>query len=246
MDSRPGPEIGIRYLKTIGVAIPTYCRPELLKESFGDILEDPRISEIIISDDCSPDGSFEKIQKMYAAYSPKVLIYRNDKNLDCYRNKKRAVELARSKWVILLDDDNVIKTDYIDALYGLPDWDDHTIYCPDFAQPHFDYTAFGGLKITRSNVGGAMDAKNFQALLNTSNYFFNRINWLLVWNGNVNPHTSDTIFQALNWLRSGRKLEVVRGLRYFHRIHDGSHYKNNVHKTGNFSAWVVQNLRELT
>lgn len=231
-------------MRQISLAITTFNRFEMVMESFAKVVEDPRIKEIVISDDCSTDGSYEKLQTV-AASCPKIVLHRNPRNLDCYFNKAKAVARATSEWLVLLDSDNAITGKYLDSLYSLDRWDPHTIYCPDFAEPHFDYSAFGGLSINRANVARHMDERNFLALLNTCNYFVPRGGYLQVWNGNVNPYTSDSIFHALNWLRAGKRLEIVEGLRYRHRIHDGSHYKLNVHKTGNFADWVNQNLKAL-
>ncbi len=66
-----------------------------------------------------------------------------------------------------------------------------------------------------------------------------------MWDGSVNPHTADTIYQNFNWLRAGKQLVIVKGLRYFHRVHDGSHFKLNRKKTGSFAAEVEQKLSML-
>ena len=204
-----------------------------------------RISEICISDDYSNDGSFEKLTRWATKKFPRVSLYRNAKNLDCYANKHRAVQLARHDWVILFDDDNILPTSYLDILFKLPQWDTQTVYCPDFAQPHFDYTAFSGQTVTRENVAGLMPKPHFATALNTANYFFHKWTWLGVWDDTVNPHTADSIYQAYRLLAAGKQLHVTSGLRYFHRVHNGSHYKNNVHKTGNFAAEVEAKLKSL-
>jgi hypothetical protein len=35
----------------------------------------------------------------------------------------------------------------------------------------------------------------------------------------------------MRWLESGKSIYVVPGLEYEHRVHDGSHYQNNVRRT---------------
>lgn len=230
--------------RKITLALTHFNRFDLLMECIYCILPDDRISEIVISDDCSTDGSFEKIRDWAVRHS-KVAVYRNEQNQDCYRNKWSTVARSSNPWVILFDSDNLMDICYLDRLFDLREWDERTAYCPDFAEPEFDFRAFAGSVVNRHNVGSFLDRKHFTTMLNAANYFVNREQYLRVWDGSVDPHTADSIFQNYNWLAAGNKLCVVKDLRYFHRIHDGSHYKQNVHKTGNFAAHVEKLLKEL-
>jgi len=244
----------------ISLALTHFNRFEMLIECVQGIASDSRIGEIVISDDASTDGSWEKLVARFADY-PKVKLYRNEKNLDCYANKAQAVKRTTNGWLILFDSDNVLTSAYLDALYHLSEWDVNTIYCPDFAEPNFDYTAFGGMTIDARNVsimmgretrGISFDRRKmigarrmlaplhsrFRTALNTCNFFVHRDEYLSVWDGSVDPHTSDTIYQNFNWIKSGKKLFIVKGLRYFHRVHDKSHFKLNQKKTGDFASKV--------
>src|SRR4051812_5782833 len=98
--------------RKITLAITTWNRYEMVLESFAQVQADPRIDEIIVLDDHSVDGSYEKLEANMNW--EKVKLYRNDENIDCYRNKCRAVKLATNPWVVLLDSDNIINTDYLD------------------------------------------------------------------------------------------------------------------------------------
>lgn len=228
----------------ISIAIPTHCRYDMLMESFGQVIDDDRIREVVVSDDCSADGSFERLISKFKNHT-KVKLYRNKNNVDCYANKRQAMELATSEWVVLFDDDNILAMDYINRLYAIPLWEDHTIYAPEWAKPHFNYKHFGGLVISRRNVARFMNLAHFKTALNTCNFFVNRQNYLNVWDGSVNPHTADSLFQAFNWLAAGRRIMIVQGLHYFHRVHEGSHYKRNLKKTGNFAREIEAKLRML-
>lgn len=229
---------------TIGIAIPTYCRQTWLEESFRHVLADPRISEIVISDDCSRDGSFEHTRAAFAGHA-KVMVHQNPRNLDCYRNKHQAVELTTSPWVILLDDDNVIKPDYLDTLFALPAWDPRVIYCPDYAQPHFNYTLFAGQLINRNNLKRFLLVPHYKTNLNTCNYFIHRESYLKTWDGSVDPLSADTMFHAFNWFKSGGGFYIVPGLRYLHRVHEGSHYKRNFKRARQFTEQLELKLRTL-
>lgn len=236
-------------MKKISLALTHYNRFDLLLECIAHVKDDPRIDEIVISDDCSTDGSYERLGEHFST-NHKIKLWRNERNLDCYANKRAAVGRCSNEWVILFDSDNVIGLDYLNRIYFFP-WEPQVVYCPDYAQPHFDYTPWSGKRISRHDVAEWMQkptpkgASSFCTALNTANYFVNRAAYLEVWDGSIDPHTSDSIFQIYNWLRSGRHVSIVPNLRYFHRVHDGSHYKQNVHKTGQFAQDVEQKLREL-
>lgn len=232
-------------MKPVSLVIPHFNRFDFLLECVQHVIGDPRVTEICISDDHSTDGSYEKLVEWASKDRFKVNLFRNSKNQDCYRNKFMGVCAASSNWVILFDDDNIIGKDYIDTLFALPVWDEETVYCPEFAQPHFDYRAFSGLTVTRKNVASFMPRPHFATALNTANYFFYRPNWVKVWNGALDPHTADSIYQAYRLLQGGQKLYITPGLQYFHRVHEGSHYKRNVHKTGRFAREVEIYLKDL-
>jgi glycosyltransferase involved in cell wall biosynthesis len=228
----------------ISICIPTHERYELLLESFDKVLKDDRVGEIVIVDDFSSEENYNDVRNA-VKWMPKVKLYRNDKNLDCYRNKHEAISKATNEYCIILDSDNVIDKAFIDKIYQ-QEWEPETILAPDWAMPTFDYTEFSGLTVTRQNVADYMKKKFFTTCLNCMNYFVNRDKYMEVWDGSVDPVTADSIFQNYNWLKSGYKIKIVEGLRYFHRIHNGSQYQNNNQRTEKgFYEKIEQNLMEL-
>ena len=232
----------------ITVAITNFNREQLLYESIEQILDDERISEIVISDDCSEYGLYCRVVDHYKNY-PKVKIYRNEKNLDCYLNKHKAVSLATNEWVILFDSDNILTKEFIDTIciYHNP----NMIYQPSFAKPHFDFTAFEGLLIDRTNVASHMMEHQFQTMLNAANGFFDRESWLKVFDSTVDPVTSDSIYQNYQWLKAGGFIYVVPGLHYEHRVsnhgkEEKSHYvKNNRRTKPGFHESIVNKLKAM-
>ena len=233
-------------MRTLSIAIPTFNRYEMTVESFVKVLGVDEVKEVVIVDDCSTDGSYEKLVE-YFKDEPKVKVFRNEKNLDCYFNKKQAIEKCTGDWVILLDSDNLIDFGYLYSLFQILDWKKDTIYTPDFAMPSFSFQQFSGLLVTKGNVAKWIDEPMFEVMMNAANYFVNRNEYLKVWDGSIDPVTSDSIFTTYNWLNAGNKIQVVDGLHYQHRVHDGSHYQNNVHRTEKgFHESVLNKLRELT
>jgi glycosyltransferase involved in cell wall biosynthesis len=213
----------------ISIAITTYNRYEMTIQCFEQVKNDVRVDEVIISDDKSDDGSYEKL-KQYFKFDSKVHVFQNDENIDCFYNKKRVLELASNDWCCLWDSDNVFSIDYLDRIFDCA-WHEKTMLAPVFAYPNFNYCEFEGLIIDAHNVADYMDKPMFSTALNTHNMFVNRNEFLKVWDGSINPVTSDSILFNYFWLNAGNKIHFVKDLCYYHRVHPNSHYQTNVHKT---------------
>ena len=227
-------------------AFTNYNRTELLFEAIAPFLADDRITEIIISDDCSQEDIYQTVLWKYNG-ADKVKIYRNETNLDCYRNKKKAVSLASNEWVLLLDSDNIFSPHFIDVIFE-QDLKKNVAYAPEWAMPHFNFTELSGVEIKRSNVANLLDKGQCSTMLNAMNYLVNREEYLRTFglSGNLDPVTSDSIFQNYNWLKGGNSIYVVPGLRYEHRVHTGSHYQNNVKRTpSGFHDSIIDKLKQM-
>lgn len=230
--------------RKISICIPTHNRVEMTIESFQRVYNDDRIDEIVIVDDASDELEYRRL-KAITDCMPKVKLYRNPTNLDCYANKRMAVSYATNKHVIVLDSDNEIGTDYIDTIFQY-EWIDNVILQPSFAAPMFDFRDFGGLYVNKKNAARCIDSyRLFTTMLNAMNYFVCADEYKRVWKDDINPYTADSIYQALNWMEAGGEIYVVPGLTYHHRIHNGSHYQNNKHKTGNTYFEIEQKIRQL-
>lgn len=230
--------------RKISLAIPTWERDELLASSFANVYDDPRISEIVIVDDCSDLKLFDEVKRKFDSLS-KVRLLRNIINVDCYQNKMRTVSFCNNEFCILLDSDNSISKDYIDKIFEY-EWRPDIILTPDFAVPNFNFQAYSGLLISKENIAEWIDKPMFETMCNAANYFVNRDKYVEVWDGSVDPVTSDSIYMAYKWLAAGNKIQVVKDLIYFHRVHRG-HYQINVNRTApGFHESVLNKLRQLT
>lgn len=228
----------------ISLCLTTYNRTDLLFDSFNQVIKDERISEIVIVDDHSQMEVFDAIFQ-YIKDIRKVKLYRNETNIDCYKNKRESVSKATNDWIILFDSDNILTKEYVDAVCKHT-WDTNTLLNPSFAKPHFDFRKYADLIVDKTNVGLYMNESSFTTMLNAMNYFVNREEYLRVWDGSVDPVTSDSIFHNYNWLKAGNSIHIVNGLEYEHRVHEGSHYRNNVRRTpANFHYDIETKLRQL-
>jgi glycosyltransferase involved in cell wall biosynthesis len=232
----------------ITLCLTNYNRTDLLFESFAQVIDDDRISEIVIVDDHSDMEVFNRVFE-YTRSIPKVKLYRNEKNLDCYRNKREAVSKASNEWVIIFDSDNILTKAYVDAIWSIdPGWSatNNIIFQPAAARPHFIFTSYSGLIVDKYNVSLHIEESAFSTMLNAMNYCVNRDEFLRVWDGSIDPVTSDSLYQNYNWLKAGNSIYVVPGLEYEHRVHNGSHYQNNVRRTPQgFHESIIQKFKEL-
>ncbi len=227
----------------ISLCITTYNRTTLLYESFAQVLNDDRISDIVIVDDCSDVEIWNAICYQLSEMD-KVNLYRNEKNIGCYHNKKRAVELATNEGVIIFDSDNIITPKYLDVI-PMNVIHSRMVVQPIFARPHFDFEKYSGLFITKDNVSQYANESTFTTALNAMNYFVNRDEYLRVWEERAEPWTADSLLQNYNWLNAGNSIYFCPSLEYEHRVHEGSHYKEHHRKTGNLYNELVQKLKEM-
>lgn len=229
-------------MKHISIVIPTWERVEMTMNSFAKVYNDDRISNIVIVDDASSMETFNKFRKYDNL--PKVKLYRNLTNQDCYTNKFISVSYSPTQFCILFDSDNIIDTDYIDRIFE-QQWDAKTILAPTFAAPLFDYRTYSGIKIDRTNVSEYMGKPMFDTALNTHNMFVNRDEYLQCFDPNVNPHSSDSIFMNYQWLNRGNSIYFVPELTYQHTVHENSHYKTNCHKSPEFYKEIEEKLKNM-
>lgn len=90
------------------VLVPHYNHFEYFKKCYESICAQTyRDFEIILVDDCSTDGSFEKIQAFTEGNS-KIKVYRNDKNRGVGFTKRRCVELAKGEICGFVDPDDAL------------------------------------------------------------------------------------------------------------------------------------------
>ncbi|MCL5777887.1 glycosyltransferase [Limibaculum sp. FT325] len=95
----------------MSVVIPTYNRPQFLREAVESVLAQtlsPR--EIIVVDDCSP----VEVTPHLAGMPSWVIYYRLSKNRGVSAARNKGVELATSDFVAFLDDDDVWETNYLE------------------------------------------------------------------------------------------------------------------------------------
>ena len=222
-------------MRKISLCITTYNRNAYLFKSFEQVLNDERIGEVVIVDDCSDINLYLAIEERIK-YMPKVRLYRNEKNLGCYENKKIAVSKASNEYVVIFDSDNIISPEYLDKIFA-EKWDSKTILAPDFAKPVFDYRKFAGVTFRKDNVAHYTFQPGFDCLMNTMNYFVHRDSFVTTWQQKHDIKGADSIYMNYLWLLSGNEIHCLKGLEYYHRVdaedkkEHGSNYVEFAHES---------------
>jgi glycosyltransferase involved in cell wall biosynthesis len=224
----------------LSLAITTYNRYDLLKESYAQLIDDPRISEIIIVDDCSTDpGIKEKVNSLAGG---KVKVFHQLENRGMSMNKRDAIAYASNPWVVIFDSDNVIKRDYLDAFWkdrlqhewafdvdnSWPELNNETmhpksvIFCPSWAKPEFDFRKYEMDQFGAKEAAKEIKNDSFNLCMNCCNCIVNRDFYLKTYQYNEKHIASDTIWHAYNHLKAGGSFYIVPDMHYFHRVHKGS------------------------
>jgi glycosyltransferase involved in cell wall biosynthesis len=220
---------GVAPAPRISVALTAYHRSTLALEAVRSVAADPRIAEIVVSDDASEPSEYRRLHEILTELSPKVRVHRNDRNRGPLWNKHRAVSLCTREFAILFDSDNVLDIPYLDCLFRAAPWRRDCFYCPEYARPRFDLRCFGGvtfdLALVRRGMLQAPGDHTLDLLLNEGNHLVPVREYCEA----IGPfrdlpvHAADAFAASYLWMRRGGRLHVLRGLAYDHRIHDGSY-----------------------
>jgi glycosyltransferase involved in cell wall biosynthesis len=94
----------------ITVVIPTFDRVDYLEECLKSVLNQTVPSNeydvLVVDNEPVENSETEKLMKRYQV--PNIYYYRNQKNLGTYSNFNRCFQLARSKWVCMVHDDDLL------------------------------------------------------------------------------------------------------------------------------------------
>jgi hypothetical protein len=214
----------VRHL-TISVCIPTMRRFSFLKTSIPKYLENPHVSEVVITDETGED--YDAITSAFS--HPKLRVYRNETRLGMLKNKLRAASYATSDYVAILDSDNYAGPQYFKSLktflqtHSAPE---SSLFLPSRAKPNFDYTRWCGTPITHSTVKSLYPA--IDTCLNTMNLVLPRSFLETIDILSDRPMCDeigcyDSKYFVLYCLfNKNATAFVVNGMEYDHAVHSGS------------------------
>ncbi|GEO07619.1 glycosyltransferase family 2 protein [Segetibacter aerophilus] len=92
----------------VSILMTAYNRENFIKEAVESVLSSTFVDyEFIIVDDCSSDNTYN-IAKDYEQKDSRITVYKNEKNLGDYPNRRYAASLARGKYIKFVDSDDVL------------------------------------------------------------------------------------------------------------------------------------------
>jgi len=102
----------------VSVIMPAYNAEKFIGEAIESILNQTfKDFEFIILDDCSKDKTWEIIQE-YAKKDERIVAVKNEKNLNIALNRNKGVEMAKGKYIVWADADDISKPERIEKLFN--------------------------------------------------------------------------------------------------------------------------------
>lgn len=96
--------------------IPTFRRPDLLRQSIRSALaqdSDVRFEVVVVDNDSDAAGA-NAIDALVRSFADtRLRLYRNSHNLGMFGNWNRCIELARGAWLSILNDDDLLHSDFL-------------------------------------------------------------------------------------------------------------------------------------
>ncbi|MEO6327602.1 MAG: glycosyltransferase family 2 protein [Ginsengibacter sp.] len=103
----------------VSVLMTAYNRQQFIAEAIESVLASTYTNfELIISDDCSTDGTVINAKK-YAEKDNRIRLYQNEKNLGDYPNRNKAASYATGEFLMTVDSDDIIFKDAIERCMNL-------------------------------------------------------------------------------------------------------------------------------
>lgn len=240
----------------ISLAITYFNKSKFITESLNEyVLNENRINEIVILDDCSTDFDYTYLLELVTKLNNnKIKVYRNDKNLNIPLNKIEVLKYCKNNWIFLLDADNYITKETIDELYKLEEWKENYIYAPTDVKRIGKGSNQLNFKKYNNTVFNKEEFKSIDffnkklvCFMNMCNYFLNKNSYLncmaenlyiiddLINSIGVRLLTPfDSILLFCIWISQNNNILAVENLIYYHRLyHQSTFFKSNrskVHK----------------
>jgi len=100
----------------ITIAIPTYKRPECLKQAVDSVLNQINYNDfeiIIIDNEANFTDESINIQLIKQYNNPRILYYINEENIGMFGNWNRCIQLARGEYITILNDDDWLEENFL-------------------------------------------------------------------------------------------------------------------------------------
>jgi len=98
----------------VSVILPTYNRPEYLKQALASVVQQTyRNVEIIVSDNCSPENPQALVESFQ---DTRIRFHRNETNIEGFPNLVQTFKMSQGKYVASLMDDDIWEEDFLAKL----------------------------------------------------------------------------------------------------------------------------------
>ncbi len=107
---------GVLDRPNLTIAIPTYRRPELIRETIASVLAQTDLDGVellIVDDDPSSDGVEPLLIALPVLRDIAFRYYRNAANLGLFGNWNTCLALARGTWITVLNDDDLLDPAFV-------------------------------------------------------------------------------------------------------------------------------------
>lgn len=219
------------FLK-FSVAIPHYNRGASISRPLRNLLNHPGVGEIVIVDDGSREEEWELARREVGRipHGGKIQMHRRVKNLGALRTKLECAERSALPWVLILDSDNTVFANYLDALAALREPSKDTIYCASWAFPFFPFHQLERETLTFDRAGELTRNGLLRRvyIINDGNYLVSRDEYVrnvaaVAHDGN---HAADVMLVNYRWLSAGNRIQILPSTSYLHRIEGSSFWEN--------------------
>jgi len=123
----------------VSILIPTFNRAELLKKAIKSVLsQDYENLEVIVSDNASTDNTYEIVSEFFD--DNRFKYYKNEMDIGLVNNlKKLVLDYMTGEYFILLgDDDYLIKDDYISKVVNIFENNDNVLIVYSYYYEYFE------------------------------------------------------------------------------------------------------------
>lgn len=151
-----------KYDMKYSIITPLYNSFDLMDRYFDSLLHQTKKDfEVIIVDDCSTDGSWEKLQSFVNSTALDIKICQTEKNSGPGNARNLGVDIATGDWITFVDNDDWISTDLFDKI-------DYVLVREDVNCVIYDYyTCFNDVtNIAHSMYDGKEGVKTLSECIN--------------------------------------------------------------------------------
>jgi glycosyltransferase involved in cell wall biosynthesis len=119
---------------TVTIGMPVYNGEQYIREAIEDFLNQTYGDfELIITDNCSTDGTWEICQQ-YAAKDSRIRLHQHDENIGANRNFNSIVPMARGRYFKWAAHDDRVALTYLDKCVQLLDQDTYVVLANSYTQ----------------------------------------------------------------------------------------------------------------